>query len=352
MEPSELAAALERDALRIAARALGELATGPARPKHDLLTAVLAELCERLGGDAGVAAEQVTPTRGAGGLRVVATFGGAAARFARGDELPRAGEALERAVETRQPAHAPSHGGASASLALPLCARGSLLGVLTIERRDAGFAESSADALAAFAAACAELLLGYERASKRARAEQDLLRSQRHLRRSAALDGLTGLATRASSTQALEDAVLRSFDAGLPLSVITVDIDHAKPLADRIGAAAFDGALAHTARTLHDTLRPTDWTGRWGIDAFVVTLLGCDADAAAIVAERLRLRIEGASFPVWGGAEITLTVSVGVASTGLTREEGTALRLRAARALEEAKRAGRNRVCVSRPARA
>jgi diguanylate cyclase (GGDEF)-like protein len=99
-------------------------------------------------------------------------------------------------------------------------------------------------------------------------------------------------------------------------------------------------------------VRPSDWSGRWGIDSFVIALLGCDADGAALVAERLRLRVEGAAFATRIGAEIALTVSAGVASTGLAREESAVLVARAFRALDEAKRAGRNRVCVSRPARA
>jgi diguanylate cyclase (GGDEF)-like protein len=352
MSSHDSAAALERDALRLAARALGEFATGPARARHELFGELLGALCARLGASAGIAAERVAPARSAGGLRVLAVHGGAAGDCARGDELPHARVARARALETLAPAHEPADAEAPALLALPLCARGELLGAIVLERSTGEFAASDAEALAAFAAACGELLLGYERAGLRARAEEDLMRSQRHLRRSAALDGLTGLANRASSQRALEDAATRSYAAGLPLAAIALDVDEAKQLADRIGAAAFDEALARTARVLHEALRPSDWSGRWGIDTFVVTLLGCDAESAALVAERVRLRVEGASFTVRGGAEIALTVSAGVAGMGLAREAGTELAARALRALDEAKRAGRNRVCVSRPARA
>ncbi len=352
MESLASAAALERDVLRIAVRALAELATGPARARHDLFSQLLCELAARLECDASVAAEHVAPSRGAGGLRVIATHGDAVSRHARGDELPATRSALERALATRRPAHEPASGDAAALLALPLCVRGELLGALAIERRAGAFADGDCAALAAFADACGELLLGYTRAGLRARAEDDLLRSQRHLRRSATLDGLTGLANRACSQRALEDAAMRSHAAGLPLAVISVDVDHAKSLADRIGAAGFDEALARTARTLHDTVRPSDWTGRYSLDGFVIALVGCDADSAAVVAERVRLRIEGSSFQVWGGVEVALTVSAGVASTGLAEEPGSTLLARAQGALEEAKRAGRNRVSVSRPARA
>jgi diguanylate cyclase (GGDEF)-like protein len=351
MDGNDSAGALERDALRLAARALGELATGPTRPRHELLAELLAALCARLGANSGVAAERA-PRSASGPLRVLVACGDAAEHWTRGDDLPRETPVLARALATLAPAWEAAIGERAALLALPLRACGEVLGALLLEKRTGALAGREAEALAGFAAACGDLLLGYERASLRARAEADLVRSQRHLLRSATLDGLTGLPNRAASQHALDDAALRAHAAGLPLALVTVDVDHAKALAEKLGPAAFDEAIAHTARLLHDTLRPADWSGRWGIDTFVATLLGCDAEAAALVAERIRLRIEGASFALRGAEEIALTVSAGVASTGLAREDGAQLSERALGALEEAKRAGRNRVCVSRPARA
>ncbi len=348
------AIALERDALRIAARVLGELATGPVRAQPELLGSVLDELRALLACESAVAAERVASARGASSLRVLAASGASSARYERGaDFAPESGAANE-ALRTRRPACGVANYGDDLlpAIALPLCSREELLGMLVLSGRAEAFDETDCEALVPFAQAAGDLLLGFRRAALRARAEEDLIRSQRHLRRGAPLDGLTGLANRPSSLRALEDAAARSHAAGLPLAVIVVDIDHAKQLADRVGAAGFDEALARTARAVHDTVRPSDWTGRWGIDSFVLALLGCDADSAAIVAERVRLRVEGASFPVWGGAEVSLTLSAGVASTSLAREEGASVASRALRAVEEAKRAGRNRVCVSRPARA
>ncbi|HEU4428495.1 MAG TPA: diguanylate cyclase [Myxococcota bacterium] len=350
--PLEVLLELERDALRIAARALGELATGPARPQREVIADVLAQLCALLGASGALAAERVPPARAHATLRVLARHGLLREEPVLGAELPLSSAALRAALETRRPWQSPASAEACAALALPLVARDELLGALAFEREDADFAPGAQDALAPFAEALGELLLGYERSALRARAEEDLVRSQRHLRRSAALDGLTGLANKAATQRALEDAADRSHRAGLPLALIAVDVDHAKPLADRLGAAGFDEALARTARTLHDTVRPNDWTGRWGIDSFVIALLGCEAEGAAVVAERIRLRIEGTVHTVRGGAEASLTVSAGVASTGLVREEAGELVARSFRALEEAKRAGRNRVCVLRPARA
>jgi diguanylate cyclase (GGDEF)-like protein len=338
-------AALERNALRLAARALGELAAGPARPKHALVANVLEQLCELAAWRGAAVAERIPTSRNAAALRVLAAWGEANTAYARGAELAPESATLAEALRARVPVCE------GARLLLPLCAHGEWVGALVATARGDAEAARSVAALAPFADALGALLLGFERSAVRARAEEDLLRSQRHLRRGAALDGLTGLATRVASQRGIDDAVARSHAAGLPLSVIVLDIDHAKPLADRVGTAGFDEALARTARTVHDTVRPSDWTGRWGIDAFVVVLLGCDAESASLVAERIRLRVEGATFSVWGGAEVALTVSAGVACTQLALEETAVLTARAQRAVEEAKSAGRNRVCVSRPAR-
>ena len=352
--PPDCDARLERDALRIAVRALGELATGPARATAELLGSVLEELRALLGCESAVAAEHVPSARGASSLRVLALSGAGGARYERGADFAPASATLSEALRTRRPARGVTNDdeGRLPEIALPLCSREELLGMLVLSGRAEPFDETDCEALLHFVQAGGDLLLGFQRAALRARAEEDLIRSQRHLRRGAALDGLTGLANRTSSQRALEDAATRSHVAGLPLAVIVADLDHAKQLADRVGAAAFDEALARTARALHEMVRPSDWTGRWGIDSFVIALLGCDAASAAIVAERLRLRVEGDTFSVWSGAEVSITLSAGVASTGLAREEGASLASRALRAVEEAKRAGRNRVCVSRPARA
>lgn len=350
MDAPDFDAVLERDALQLAVRALAELAAGPARARRELQADLLDALTQRLGASGGLVAERLAP--GSPRLRVAAAAGDAARRYGRDDDLPLETPSLAQALAQGGPACGPAGEGTPAQLALPLCARGERLGAILVERSAGEFPEREARALASFAAAAGELLLGFERAGQRARAEEDLARSQRHLRRSAALDGLTGLATRAASQAALEDAAARSHAAGLPLAVIAFDVDAAKSIAELAGAEGFDEAIALAARTLRDTVRPSDWCGRWGIDGFLVTLLACDAECAALVAERVRLRIEGAASHVTAsGAEIALTVSAGVAALGLEREAGAQLGARALRALDEAKRAGRNRVCVARPAR-
>jgi diguanylate cyclase (GGDEF)-like protein len=344
----------------LALRALGEFALGPTRSKPALFESVLGELAALAG--CGLALVAELPARGLGGLRVAARVQSAVAGLplpARGAEIASEAGVIGEALCSRAPVFSNASesclfaGGAelAGTLAMPLVAQGELLGALLLADRAGGWDDECAQTLEPIAGALAHLALGFRRAAARARAEEDLLRSLRHLKRGAALDGLTGLAGRASTLGAIEEAARRTGAAGLPLALVVLDLDHAKQLSGRIGAASFDEVLKGVARTLHEALRPTDWTGRWGDDAFAVALLGCDLELAAMVAERVRLRVEGASFAIWGSTGVSVTLSAGVASSELAPEEGAALAARAMRALEEAKRAGRNRVSVSRPAR-
>lgn len=352
--------ALGAAALRLAVAVLSEFALGPMRSKPALCESALRELAALADCELALVAE--LPGRGAGALRLVASAQSATGGLlvpARGEEIGNELSVIAEALRSRVPAYtneaesAAFAGGASIAraLALPLLAQGELLGVVLAAGRARAWDEEAARALAPVADALAHLLLGFRRAAARARAEEDLVRSLRHLKRGAALDGLTGLPSRAATANAIEDSARRAGAAGLPLAVLVLDLDHAKELAGRIGPAGFDEVLKQAARMLHEALRPTDWTGRWGVDAFAVALLGCDLELAAMVAERIRLRVEGASLAVWGSPDVSVTLSAGVASSELAPEAGPALAARAMRALEEAKRAGRNRVCVSRPAR-
>lgn len=69
-------------------------------------------------------------------------------------------------------------------------------------------------------------------------------------------------------------------------------------------------------------------------------------DQAAAAAERLRVAVAGASVELPSAAPIHVTVSIGVAP-GDAGTGCAALLARADRALYEAKRGGRNRVCLS-----
>jgi two-component system cell cycle response regulator len=82
-----------------------------------------------------------------------------------------------------------------------------------------------------------------------------------------------------------------------------------------------------------------------GGEEFAVVMPNTTGDLACLAAERIRRQMAGAPVRVSGaGAPVSMTVSIGVATTEGRDESAESLLKRADQALYGAKRAGRNRV--------
>lgn len=169
-------------------------------------------------------------------------------------------------------------------------------------------------------------------------------------------DELTGLPSR----RALTDALMR-----LPehYTIAMIDIDHFKKLNDEYGHAAGDQVL----RMIGSTLTRTEGGGRpfrYGGEEFAVLFPGKPAEEALPYLEDLREAIEASVFIVRGGnrpklkpdkptrstggrKRVVITVSIGVAEPDETGVEPDDVIRNADQALYEAKRTGRNRICLA-----
>ena len=158
-------------------------------------------------------------------------------------------------------------------------------------------------------------------------------------------DALTGTLNRRSMhgrAQALLDSALHQ---GLPATLVMVDADHFKRINDEFGHQTGDAVLCHLVSRIRQHMRSNDLLGRFGGEEFVLLLPGLDADDAEDVAERIRLAIHNHAEAISDQA-VTLSVSLGVAGTGLYGHDYTALIAAADSALYRAKALGRNRVEV------
>jgi diguanylate cyclase len=165
------------------------------------------------------------------------------------------------------------------------------------------------------------------------------------LERLAMRDALTGALNRRAIMDTLDAALDAADPQAGPLAVALVDLDHFKDINDRFGHPVGDDVLRRFVTVAARSLRVSDRIGRWGGEEFLVVLPASgDAEAARMVADRLR---EAVATHPWRefGAELEVTVSVGVALArpGMTQGE---LLGRADLSLYRAKRAGRDRVCV------
>jgi diguanylate cyclase (GGDEF)-like protein len=165
-------------------------------------------------------------------------------------------------------------------------------------------------------------------------------------------DGLTGIANRRHFDVAVEKEVRRAKRAGLPLSLLMIDIDCFKAFNDHYGHQQGDDTLIKVAAALAQMLhRPTDLIARYGGEEFCVILPDVDQASGQQMGEAMRARVRDLALPhAFTDAEPFVTISIGVATQRAGDTPSVAALIgRADRALYEAKRTGRNRVVVQQP---
>ncbi len=169
------------------------------------------------------------------------------------------------------------------------------------------------------------------------------------LQQQSSIDSLTGLHNRGAFDEALNNHWKHASRARSPLSLIFFDIDHFKRINDRYGHDVGDECLKLVAHTIaQQVVRETDFVARYGGEEFVALLPHTSARDAEIVAERIRKAVARLT-PVFSGAQLSLTISAGVATSTWHDTDESAKRLLklADLALYKAKRQGRNRVVVA-----
>ncbi|MBG6081811.1 diguanylate cyclase (GGDEF)-like protein [Rubrivivax gelatinosus] len=163
------------------------------------------------------------------------------------------------------------------------------------------------------------------------------------LARLASQDALTGLANRRAFEQRAADEEARARRTGRGIGLLMLDVDLFKSVNDRFGHSVGDRVLQEISRLLEASIRETDLAARLGGEEFAVLLPELAGPAeAALVAEKIRLAVQGHGFAEAGH----VTLSIGVAwADGHATPVVVALQ-RADEALYAAKRRGRN-CCVS-----
>ena len=159
------------------------------------------------------------------------------------------------------------------------------------------------------------------------------------------LDVLTGINNRRRFFSLAHDHVQQAIAHGENVAALFLDVDHFKHVNDTYGHAVGDQVLTILAQRIQSGLRQTDIFGRYGGEEFVVLLPGVTDQQAYATAERLRRRIE--EKPVTLDArQISVTISVGVASLGAGLADLPALISAADSALYLSKQQGRNRTSL------
>ncbi|HEX8404562.1 MAG TPA: diguanylate cyclase, partial [Duganella sp.] len=160
-------------------------------------------------------------------------------------------------------------------------------------------------------------------------------------------DGLTGLANRRCFDNTLHAEWQRALRQRQPLSLLMVDVDNFKQYNDAYGHPGGDECLQRIAKALASEMRTNDLVARYGGEEFAVILPNQSLKGAAIVAERIRCRVEQLHMPNSGAERHVVTVSIGAATALAARDnDRTQLVAAADSALYRAKHMGRNRISM------
>src|SRR5579872_801330 len=182
-------------------------------------------------------------------------------------------------------------------------------------------------------------------ASRILKRHESLISSRDRFRLLATKDPLTGLWNRRSIHQILKDELARAAQSERTTGVLLIDLDFFKKVNDTHGHLAGDFVLQETSRRLQKALRTYDAVGRYGGEEFLIVVPGANESEACELAERLRSAIERKPVRV-GENQIQITLSVGVAIAPVHEQAPTTVLELADAALYDAKRFGRNRICV------
>ncbi|GGQ77063.1 GGDEF domain-containing protein [Couchioplanes azureus] len=172
-----------------------------------------------------------------------------------------------------------------------------------------------------------------------------LVSAQRQL---AITDELTGLHTRRFLQERLEAPPPRPRRDG-ETGLLIVDVDHFKQVNDTYGHPAGDRVLIEVARRLEQACRRDDVIARFGGEEFAILAADVSRTELHELAERVRHSIVAQPVPVTTGVELTVTVSLGGATTPRVIPGSDELVRVADAALYAAKNAGRDRVVLGHP---
>ncbi|MDN4059259.1 diguanylate cyclase [Massilia sp. YIM B02769] len=175
--------------------------------------------------------------------------------------------------------------------------------------------------------------------------------AQMALEKLATRDGLTGLANRRCFDDTLNAEWQRALRQHQPLSLLMVDVDNFKAYNDAHGHLGGDECLKRIATAVASEMRANDLVARYGGEEFAVILPNQSLKGAAIVAERIRRRVEHLRVPLYAAngqaptQHVTVSIGAATAIAGLENDASQLVAIADA-ALYRAKHLGRNRISL------
>ncbi len=231
-----------------------------------------------------------------------------------------------------EPAPTAPEPSASTALAVPLYAGGHLFGVLALYGRALPFSPEDLEIITEFA--------------RQAQTSIDRTFLHEEARRLSITDGLTGLWNRRHLDLRCSEELDRAARFGEEFALVMCDLDDFSDINNRYGHQVGDAVLVEVSNRLASSTRQVDLVARYGGEEFLLLLPRTDRSGALEVAEKVRSAVCSRPFSTDAG-QLPVTVSLGVASHPADGTTVAALVAAADAALYQAKRAGKNQICVA-----
>jgi diguanylate cyclase (GGDEF)-like protein len=158
-------------------------------------------------------------------------------------------------------------------------------------------------------------------------------------------DSLTHVLNHGYFIERLQEYLAHPSTSKKPASLIILDVDYFKPFNDTYGHLAGDQALIKITECIRQSVRNTDFIGRWGGEEFVILLPGSKGREASRAADRILKALSCSTVPFRDNALLALpTASMGIAVYPSEAKNINDLILLADQRLYQAKSRGRNQI--------
>jgi len=172
-------------------------------------------------------------------------------------------------------------------------------------------------------------------------------RKMQDLEKMALLDPLTQVGNRRHLEMHVQSSLAEMRRYGWSFGVLFVDVDGFKKINDVHGHHVGDRTLKMVAATMSNSLRSSDFLGRWGGDEFLAIVLNVGEDQLLAIGNKLRALVEHSAINV-GPTFERVTVSAGATAADADDTMDTLLK-RADNLMYRSKASGGNLVTTDYP---
>ncbi len=124
------------------------------------------------------------------------------------------------------------------------------------------------------------------------------------------LDAASGVLNHKMVEVRLRECLATFAEQPVPFCIMCIAFDHLEDVKARYGPGAIAAVLRIAGQTLENSLRPTDYLGRWRENEFLAIVVECNRTEIPRVGERLKRMISGAKITWWGDS-LPVTISMG-----------------------------------------